>query len=453
MSVTIYQLSLSNFKGIVEVLEMEPSPTGLTVVGGPNRSGKTSFINGLSWLLGGEKFRPSKPWRDGSATPPELHAVLSNGIIVNRKGKNSNLTVTDPTGKRGNQTLLKEFVDEWSLDLGKFLRANPKDKATILLEIIGIADELAAADALIEKLYGEREIHGRETTRKEKYAAELPSHKDTPAEETSAVALIEEIQKIQAANAENKEQRRDLAEMAEAHTERVNDIARLTDQFSNSVAVKRKSIEDMKTALAVAEQQLAGVQVEYKKRIEDENAEFAQFTELRRTRTTEIEQLTDQPTDALQEQLEKCEETNARVRANTEKKSATVEAAELRTAYEVLTGEVESARGARIALLNGADLPLPGLGIESGELTYESMPWDNMATSDQYKAGTAIVSRKNPECGILLIDKIEALDVDELRDFGKWAESEDLQVICTRVSTGDECTLIIEDGEVVQAEA
>ena len=36
-----------------------------------------------------------------------------------------------------------------------------------------------------------------------------------------------------------------------------------------------------------------------------------------------------------------------------------------------------------------------------------------------------------------------------MREFGTWLESQGLQAIATRVSTGDECSIIIEDGTVV----
>ena len=36
-----------------------------------------------------------------------------------------------------------------------------------------------------------------------------------------------------------------------------------------------------------------------------------------------------------------------------------------------------------------------------------------------------------------------------LQEFGEWLEAEGLQAIATRVSTGDECSIIIEDGYVV----
>ena len=59
---------------------------------------------------------------------------------------------------------------------------------------------------------------------------------------------------------------------------------------------------------------------------------------------------------------------------------------------------------------------------------------------------TAIVRKLNPECGFVLLDKLEQMDTDTLREFGAWLEREDLQAIATRVSTGDECSIIIEDG-------
>ena len=46
------------------------------------------------------------------------------------------------------------------------------------------------------------------------------------------------------------------------------------------------------------------------------------------------------------------------------------------------------------------------------------------------------------------MDKLEQMDLDTLKEFGEWLQEEGLQVIATRVSTGDECSVIIEDGMV-----
>ena len=58
----------------------------------------------------------------------------------------------------------------------------------------------------------------------------------------------------------------------------------------------------------------------------------------------------------------------------------------------------------------------------------------------------------NPNCGFVLLDKLEQMDMQTLQEFGSWLETEGLQAIATRVSTGDECSIIIEDGYVVGQE-
>ena len=38
------------------------------------------------------------------------------------------------------------------------------------------------------------------------------------------------------------------------------------------------------------------------------------------------------------------------------------------------------------------------------------------------------------------------MDLDTLKEFGQWLEREGFQAIATRVSTGEECSIIITDG-------
>ena len=71
-----------------------------------------------------------------------------------------------------------------------------------------------------------------------------------------------------------------------------------------------------------------------------------------------------------------------------------------------------------------------------------------MSGSDRLKVATAIVRELNPKCGFVLLDKLEQMDRTTLQEFGEWLEAEGLQAIATRVSTGDECSILIEDGYV-----
>jgi hypothetical protein len=73
-----------------------------------------------------------------------------------------------------------------------------------------------------------------------------------------------------------------------------------------------------------------------------------------------------------------------------------------------------------------------------------------MSGSDQLKVSTAIVRKLKPDCGFILLDKLEQMDMPTLEEFGDWLEKEGLQAIATRVSTGEECSIIIEDGYVTE---
>jgi hypothetical protein len=43
-----------------------------------------------------------------------------NGLVVERKGKNSDLKVIDPSGEKSGQQLLNSFVEQLALDLPRF---------------------------------------------------------------------------------------------------------------------------------------------------------------------------------------------------------------------------------------------------------------------------------------------------------------------------------------------
>jgi len=109
-------------------------------------------------------------------------------------------------------------------------------------------------------------------------------------------------------------------------------------------------------------------------------------------------------------------------------------------------------RKSKTDLLQSANLPLPDLSVVDGELTYKGKKWDCMSGSEELIVSTAIVRKLNPNCGFVLMDKLEQMDLDTLKEFGEWLEAEGLQAIATRVSTGEECSLIIEDGYVSGAE-
>lgn len=415
MPVTINTLEVENVKK-VKAVSLTPSPKGLTIIGGKNGAGKTTILDSIVWALAGDRYKPSEAAREGSMTPPHIRLTLSNGLTVERKGKNAALTVTDPTGRRAGQQLLNEFISVLALDLPKFLQASAREKADTLLQILGIGPQLKQLDDEISRAYTQRTAVGQIRDQKQAYADELPEYPGVPEEEISVQELLARHGEILRRNAENKRLRDDLANMKERHALILQQIIDVTNSL-NALIEKRDTLGN---AIMAAEK--------------------------------DAKTLTDESTEEIEENLRDVEATNTKIRANLTKEHA-IEAAKAETEkYRELTRYIDEKRCERLDLLEGADLPLPELTVEDGELKYKGHSWDCMSGSEQLRVAAAIVRKLNPNMGFVLLDKLEQMDTDTLKEFGSWLESEGLQAIATRVSTGAECTIIIEDGNVVGAD-
>ena len=410
--IKINKLEIENVKRI-KAVKITPSKNGLTIIGGKNAQGKTSVLDAIAWALGGDSYRPSKATREGSAVPPNLRVTMSNGLVVERKGKNSSLKVTDPTGQKAGQQLLNTFVEGLALDLPKFMEASNKEKAQTLLRIIGVGDQLAELEHQEKELYSERTYVGRTADQKKKFAEEQPYYPDAPRDLVSPSELIRQQQEILARNGENQKKRERAAEIQAKRDQLVEEINRLNIELEKTRAQLMETQDELEIA---------------KKSAED---------------------LQDESTAELEESIANIEETNRKVRANMDKDKAEEDARHYSRQYEELTKKIDDVRSKKAALLDGAKLPLPDLSIGDQELTYRGQKWDNMSGSERLKVATAIIRQLKPECGFVLIDKLEQMDLETLNEFGAWLESEGLQAIATRVSTGDECSVIIEDGYAV----
>ena len=415
MSIKISSLEVENVKR-VRAVSLTPTSEGLTILGGKNGQGKTSVLDSIAWCLGGNKFMPSSPQRDGSTIPPHLKIKLSNGIVVERSGKNSSLKVIDPEGNKSGQTLLNEFISQFALDLPKFMQATGKEKADILLQIIGVGDELYRLENEETTLYNQRHAIGQIADQKKKYALEMEEYDNVPDEPISPYELIKEQQEILAQNGENKRKRENLDSLIKQNDYVSAEISNLENKLSELRNKQQGLIADIDIA------------------------------------KTSVEGLEDKSTAELEESIANIDEINRKVRANLDKAKAEDDAKQYVDKYDSLTQQIAEIRKEKYALLDNANLPLPGLSVENKELTYNGYKWDSMSGSEQLKVATAIIRKLNPNCGFVLLDKLEQMDIDTLSEFNSWLESENLQAIATRVSTGDECSIIIEDGYVKQEE-
>ena len=422
--ITIHSLELENVKRVHHV-QLEPKQEGLTIIGGKNSQGKTSILDAIAWALGGDKFKPKTPQNDDAMTPPRLRVELSNGLIVERKGSKSALYVTDPSGQKAGQTLLDSFVEKLAIDLPKFLESSDKEKANTLLQIIGVGEQLAEFEKEEARLYNERLLAGRVADSKKHHAEEMGAYyEEVPEEPISPAALIKQQSEILRKNAENQRMRDEAKNLATEY--------QLTRSKLEELLEKQKELTSL---IKSTDEKTQELQVKLK------------------IAKTNAEELQDESTEELENNLANIEEINEKIAFNKNKKKAEEEAAVAQASYDDLNLQIEQIRSDKRDLLNGADLPLKGLSVENGLLTFNGHGWSDMSSSEQLRVAVAIVRKLKPECGFILMDKLEQFDLDTLADFGTWAEENGLQIIATKVTTGPECQLIIEDGYAKEPEA
>lgn len=412
--IKIETLLIRNFKR-VEIADVELSESGLNIVGGANAQGKSTFLDAISFALGGKKYKPTNPHNlNAEGATAIIRTRLSNGIEVERSGKSSALKVV-VDGQKGNQQTLNEFLNEFALDVGKFMRASDRDKGKALIEHLGIGDKLEHLDTKIKKLYDERTLVGRDAERKRKLADAMPVHDKAPEERVDVGKLIEEERQASNLNRE--------------HDERLRRMQSIKDE---GVAIGDE-IEELQRRIEKLNEKRKTLKTEYLE-IQDKVKDF-------------------QPVDTapILQKIEHAESLNKMWEDNRSAKAAEAEARNAEKERQDLTDEIETARQQRQALMDSLQMPIAGLVVNDGLLEYNGQQWDCMSGSERLKVSAAISRAFKPECGFVLIDELESMDWKTLSEFNEWAKGEDIQVIGAMVADegkAGEQFILIEDGKV-----
>lgn len=414
MSVKIETLVIRNFKR-VEIAEVEIGQNGLTVLGGKNKQGKSTFLDAICALLGGKKYMPTNPHNENAdGASATLRATLSNGIEVERSGKNSTLKV-HVNGQKGNQRTLDEFINEFALNIPKFMRATEKEKADMLLKHLGIGDRLQELDEQIKHIYGERTTAGSEAERKDKLAQSLVTYDEAPSTRVVVSDLIFERDSL-------VEQNRIINSKRD----------KVTQLHADGITI-RDEIAELEAKLASKREALAAKGKEYKE-LKDE-----------------VDKAVPHDINNIDSCIRNAESLNLMYDANEKAKAAESEAKEARKVHKRLDDAIKEAREKRQALMESIGMPLPELVVEEGTIKYKGQQWDCMSGAERLMVATAISRAFKPECGFVLVDELEQMDSTTLEQFHQWAESEAIQIIGAMVCDEDkagENVIIISDGRV-----
>jgi hypothetical protein len=116
-----------------------------------------------------------------------------------------------------------------------------------------------------------------------------------------------------------------------------------------------------------------------------------------------------------------------------------------------LTARLDDIKEFKGKLIVEAGMPVPGLGFEMGEVTFNGVPLSQASTSEQIEISCAICAASHPEIGILTLDiGFSELDSESKQVLINWAAKTGTQIWCTQVrdEPGDDHSFFIEDGMV-----
>ena len=154
---------------------------------------------------------------------------------------------------------------------------------------------------------------------------------------------------------------------------------------------------------------------------------------------------------ALGTALSLIEESNAAVRHKHAYDKAETEYVYAVNAANRADEIVENARRAKAATMEAMDLPLDGLGIDDGDVTYNGVPWAQCGEAERYMIAAAVGLRAIPADGarVLIMRNGGALDDENLAALQDMVRDEQaMMLIEVPRTTGDGLTAVIEDGKI-----
>lgn len=241
----------------------------VVVVSGPNGAGKSSLFDAITYGLGGAKYEPSRPVRDG-ADHADVEIVLGTDedFLRVRKLGDDEAELTTSTGRyrikrriRNDhrdslevrsadgakyptpQTLLETLLGDLTFDVSDFPRRKPAEQYETLRRLAGL--DLSDLDEQEQRAYDQRTEVGRRLREVGARLASMPPDPDAPEKEESASELTSAL-------VEAREAARTVEEAGARHSEAVSILNDHPLPEGMDVPDRRADTDPIESDLAVA---------------------------------------------------------------------------------------------------------------------------------------------------------------------------------------------------------
>jgi len=411
----ITKLQAENFKRL-HAIEIEPSGAMVTI-GGKNRQGKTSTLDAIEAALGGGRHSPPEPIRRGAK---KASIVLDLDTLTvtrtfTKSGSSLKVESKDGTAHSSPQGLLDDLTGRLTFDPLEFSRMKPDQQAEELRKLAGLDFEQHDLDR--GNVYDRRTEAARSIKRARSAVEQATRHDDAPDELVSVAELSRELGSARELNSANDDARRRLERLRDKLRERRADVAQLEADL-------REAREHL-------------VEIE-----KDGKAQAAK-----------VEALADQDCAPLIAKIDTAEATNEKIRSHQQWAAADRDLKEAVASHRKIDLQISAMDEAKRKAIESASYPIDGLTVDDAGVLLDGLPLEQASGAQQLQCSVAIGLALNPKLKILLIRDGSLLDEDSLADVARMADEAGAQVWIERVGKGDEITVVIEDGSILEPES
>lgn len=447
----IVYLQAENVKRL-KAVRIRPDKT-LVRIEGQNAAGKSSVLDAIAAALGGGKWNPDKPIREGAR---KAKVVVDLDEIVVTRHWTPTRTYLDVTPKGGGpgselpspQAVLDKLMGDLTFDPLGFIQMKPADQVSQLKRLAGLDfDEL---DAQRTALFTDRTNVNRD-------GKAADARVGTPISKPQSLEPID-TSKLAADYEQALEHNRKRDAMLQLATNAESEIGLAAQRSNDIVAQTADADSQYKQRAAELQKQLCIAGEQYKTRCQqlEECLHEAQSQEKKHIDNSarlkrEADAVKPIEVGSLSEQMEQAKTCNEAIVAYQGYEQRQADAAKLAAQSAELTEKIEKFDEQKQTMLTEAKFPVKGLAFDAEGVSFKGIPLTQASSAEQLRIGVAIGLAQKPRARIMLCRNGSLLDDKSLQLLHDIAEEFDAQVFVERVAEeASPNAVFIEDGEIVE---
>jgi hypothetical protein len=436
--------------GKINAINMQFKDSGITEIVGYNEQGKSTCLDVLAWLLGGDNYKKADWIRHG--TDRAIATLEISGYIITKTMKGPEqkttleITTKDGYPKKTPQTFLNTLFNELTFNPLPFVNLSSTEKLKFMMNLVKI--DFTTEDRELSKYEEERKILNRQI-KDCGYLAPM-----NPVQGVDISGIIEKRVEIERQNeiirknnaSKRTKMMQEVNEFNYIQKEKITQKANKQQEIlTNENYIKNidKQIEDLLRNKTEKQQRQNTLQMELSIIGEPETLKTYDESEIKQEPLCETN-LYDEEIRTASNLNKKAEEYKLYLLKKTEKENKEMK-------YKETEEIIQCIRQSKQDKLRKAELPMEGLEIREDAIYYKGNHCDNWSRSESYMVSLGLYKAMKPPLKAIFIDNGEQFDPNRKQQIEQFANENDLQVILTVVGEKSEVpegSFYIEEGNV-----